>query len=412
MSTLTSTERGARRASRSRMKMCAAVGGAAAILALGACGSSSSKASSTGTAAGSSNSGSSSSGSPITVAEVVPLSGNVADYGLQADRAWQLAFKTYGSTVNGHSIKIQKYDEKCTPSAAVVAVNQALGSGAVALDGPTCSGDVTATMHLAETQHVPMLTSAYLPSITEQGDAFIWRNQASDAVLNGNLAKFIKSKGFSRVAILHGSSGFSAGEGQTMADGLKAVGLSPVADLTYTDGATDFTGQIQSIKAAHPDAVYLGGYDPDLGRIAGQMRQLGLNVQIFAGEEISYSDSIAAGGSAVNGAYAYSEFIPSAPQFQAFTSAWQSMFNTMPNSESFSYYNAAVAIIEGLKNAGANPTPQSLNAALGKLDVKTQPQLDTVAYTSTGNQRCPTVLVGQVVKGNFTMVQNASTSCS
>lgn len=379
--------------------------GVALCLALAACGSGS------GSSATGGSSGGKSSGSPITVAMVVPYSGSVADYGLEADRAFQLAFKYYGSTVNGHPIKLQKFDEKCTPSAAVVAVNQALGSGAVALDGPTCSGDVTATMTLAAAHHVPMLTSAYLPEITQKGDKYIWRNQASDGVLNAALAKYAASKGFKHIAILHGSAAFSEGEGATFAAGMKAVGLTPVANVTYTDFTTDFTGQIEQIKAAHPDAVFLGGYDPDVGRIAAQMRQLGLQAQIFAGEEISYSDSVAAGGAAVNGAYAYSEFIPTRSAVQPFVQAWKSMFNAMPNSESFSYYNAAVAIIEGLRNAGKNPTAESLNTALGKLNVQTKPTLDTISYQSNGDQRCPTVLVGQVQNGSFHEVQNDSPSC-
>lgn len=396
---------------RSRLRPTAALGAGVAIsLVLAACGSSSGGGSTSSGGSGGGSSGGS-SGSPVTVAMVVPYSGSVADYGLEADRAFKLAFKNYGSSVNGHPIKLQKFDEKCTPSAAVVAVNQALGSNVVALNGPTCSGDVTATMALAETQHVPMLTSAYLPQITQKGDKYIWRNQASDGVLNAALAKFAASKGFKHIAILHGNAAFSEGEGATFAAGMKAVGLTPIADVTYTDFTTDFTGQIQQIKAAHPDAVFLGGYDPDVGRIAGQMRQLGLTAQIFAGEEIAYSDSIAAGGAAVNGAYAYSEFIPTVAAVAPFVQAWKAMFGTTPNSESFSYYNSAVSIIEGLRAAGSNPTAQSLNRALASLNVKTKPTLDTIAYTSTGDQRCPTVLVGQVRDGTFHEVQNDSPSC-
>ena len=97
---------------------------------------------------------------------------------------------------------------------------------------------------------IPEIVGAYLPSLTQNGDKSIFRNVASDAQLATIMAQFIKSKGYTRIAILAGTAAFSAGEGVAMNSALTAIGLAPVADISYTDGATDFSGQIEALKAA------------------------------------------------------------------------------------------------------------------------------------------------------------------
>jgi branched-chain amino acid transport system substrate-binding protein len=346
----------------------------------------------------------------IKVGFVVPYSGSVAKYGQDADHAWQLATEKYGAAVGGRTLTQVKYDDKCQPSAAVGAVKQALGAGVVALIGPTCSGNVTATMAMASRQKIPLITQAYAPQITAGKTGYVWREPASDAVLNANLAQFVKGKGFTKVGVAHDTTGFGQAEGETIVAGLRKVGIEPVATLSYKIGAADFSGEIQRLRAAGVEAVCLMGYDPETSRIAYQLRQLGINVQVFSNQAISYDDSIKVGGAAVEGAFFYAPFLTDMDRFRPFVDAWQKKYNELPDTEGYMYYLSAVTVIEGLKNVKGAVTGEKLNQAIGQLDVDVD-GMTRLGFTDTGDPKCPTVLVGTVSGGKPKQVEDDSPKC-
>lgn len=355
-------------------------------------------------------SGSGGTKSEVKVGFVVPYSGIVAKYGQDADHAWQLAIEKYGSTVNGHKLSQAKFDEKCQPAAAVAAVRQALSGGVVALIGPTCSADVTATMALSAAKKIPLITQAYAPTLTTSGNKFIWRMPASDTVLNANQAEFLKSKGSSKVGVAHDSTGFGQADGQTLVEGLKAVGIEPAAVLSYAVGSADFSGEIQRFKAANVDTVCIMGYDPATAKFAFQMKQLGLNARVCSNQAISYADSLKMGGAAIEDAFFYAAFLTDVPRFKPFVDTWRAKFNEDPDAEGYNYYLSAVTVIQALKNVSGEVTGEKLNAAIGKLNLDVD-GMTTLAFTDTGDMKCPTVLMGTITGGRSALVQDNTVSC-
>lgn len=361
-------------------------------------------------ACGGSSVASGSSG-PIAVGFVVPYSGPVAEYGKDADEAWALAVEKYGSSVNGRQIQVKKYDDKCNPSEAVGAVKQAIGAGVVVLVGPTCSGNVIATQQIAANAKIPIVTQAYAPEITAQGSKYIWRMPASATVLNGNLAVFLQKKGWRKnIAVIHDNTGYGQAEGQTITEGFKNLGITPVANITYKVGATDFSGEIQRLKSAGADHVCLMGYDPDTARIALQMQQLGLNAEICANEVLGFADSLELGGAALNGAYFASVFQPDAERTASFNKAWTAKYGTDANPEQYEYYLSAVTVIQALKSTKGDISPDSVNLAISKLNFDVDGAA-TLAFTSTGDPKCPTVLVGTIENVKAITVQDDSQHC-
>jgi branched-chain amino acid transport system substrate-binding protein len=347
---------------------------------------------------------------PIKVGFVVPYSGSVARYGQDADQAWALAAEKYGVDVNGRKITPVKYDDKCTPAAAASAVKQALGSGVVALYGPTCSGNVLATQQMAAQNKVPMITGAYSPDITAKGNKYVWRMPPSDAVLNADLAKYLVKKGWNELGVLHDNTGFGQAEGKTITDGFKALGVTSKVDLTYQVGATDFSGEIQRLKSAGVKTVCLEGYDPDTARIALQMHQLGLTANVCGNQELSYDDSLQVAGDVLNGAYYYSVYLPDSKKLAPFTKAWRAKYNADPNPEQYEYYLGAVAVIQAIKNIKGDITPQAVNTEMSKLNFDVD-GFTTLAFTDTGDPKCPTVLIGTIAGGKPQTVQEDNTTC-
>lgn len=379
----------------------------ALALTLAACGSNSGTKSSSNNASGGGG-----NGSPLTIAISAPFTGPTADYGTEATRALQLAEKYYGSTINGHPIKVVTFDDKCSGSGAEVAIRNALAHNPILIDGPSCSGGVVAVQQTLQQQGIPEIVGSYLPSLTEHGDKSFFRLIASDAQFAKVMANFIKSKGWQHVAILHGTAAFSAGEGTALADALNAVGLAPVKNVAYTDGTSDFSGQIEAIKSASPDAVFFASYDPDGARACKQMKELGLNAQCLGNEAMAYADSAQAGGAALNGAYDWAPYIPA--QYPQFESAWQKQFHAAPNDESYGLgYIGFAAALQAIKAAGPNPTPSKVAQLMHTMTFNVNLGIGKVKFDSSGNNACASIYIGQTTNAGqtFKMVANDSLHC-
>jgi branched-chain amino acid transport system substrate-binding protein len=252
-----------------------------------------------------------------------------------------------------------------------------------------------------------MITGAYSPDITAKGNKYIWRMPPSDAVLNGDLAKYLVKLGWLEVGVLHDNTGFGQAEGKTITDGYKALGVTPKADLTYQVGATDFSGEIQRLKAADVKTVCLEGYDPDTARVALQMNQLGLKVNVCGNQELAYDDSLKVAGEVLNGAHFYSVYQPDAKKLEPFTKAWRAKYNADPNPEQYEYYLSAVTAIQAIKSVKGNLTPEAVNTAISKLHFDVE-GFTTLAFTETGDPKCSTVIVGTIANGKPKTVQEDS----
>lgn len=388
--------------------------GSILALALAACGSSGGGAgASAGGGGGSSDTGSGGgSGSPLVIAISAPFTGPTADYGTQAKHALQLAEKYYGSTINGHPLKMVTFDDKCTGSGAEVAIKNALAQHPILVDGPACSGGVSAVQKTLQDAGVPEVVGSYLPSLTENGDPIFFRAVPSDAQFAAIMAKFIQKKGYKKVAILHGTASFSDGEGAALDAALKAINLAPVKDISYTDGATDFSGAIESLKSANPDAVFFASYDPDGARACAQMKQLGLNATCLGNESMAYPDSAQAGGDALNGAYDFAPFIPE--QLPQFTAAWKKQFGSAPDDESYGLgYVGFAAALQAIKAAGPNPTTAKVGQLLHSKTFNVNLGIGKVKFDAKGNNACATMYIGQTEDGGktFKLIENDSLKC-
>ena len=94
---------------------------------------------------------------------------------------------------------------------------------------------------------------------------------------------------------------YYAGLDQGLADG----GASNVSKQTYTEGTTDFSTLLTTIENADPDVVMSGAFQSDAGKIASQMRRMGMEQPLvdFLGEGWGESFGEAAGSALDEGEY-------------------------------------------------------------------------------------------------------------
>jgi branched-chain amino acid transport system substrate-binding protein/urea transport system substrate-binding protein len=96
---------------------------------------------------------------PIRVGAVLPFSGGVELYGLQAKLGLDLAAKEINATggILGRPVEIIYADTKTRPAAATTAMQTLVDSGVVAVVGPVTSQNFNAVVPIAELTKTPLL---------------------------------------------------------------------------------------------------------------------------------------------------------------------------------------------------------------------------------------------------------------
>jgi branched-chain amino acid transport system substrate-binding protein len=120
-------------------------------------------------------------------------------------------------------------------------------------------------------------------------------------------------------------------------DSFKHAGGEVFGEDTYTQGAGDFSAQLQRIQAlpAQPDVYFVSSYQPDLGTIIRAMRGAGITAPIFGGD--SYDDPQLVKTLADQGKdvffITHSYATPDAgPNMKAFLDLWQAKYNAAPDT--------------------------------------------------------------------------------
>lgn len=303
-------------------------------------------------------------GDTILFGEVGSLTGAQATFGISTKNGVQMAVDEVnaagGIMLEGKARKlaVRVYDDQGKSEEAANAVSRLINQDkVVVILGEVASSNSLAMAPKAQEAKVPMITpSSTNPKVTEVGD-FIFRVCFIDPFQGTVMAKFatetLKAK---NVAVLKDNkSDYSLGLTQFFSEGFKAGGGTIVAEEAYSQGDTDFRGQLTAIKGKNPDAIYVPGYYTDVGVIARQARELGLKVPLLGGDGWESEKLFELAGSALEGSYFsnhYSSEDP-APRVQNYIKAYQAKYGSKPDSLGVLGYDATMVAAEAIKRAGS-----------------------------------------------------------
>ncbi|MBV9521559.1 MAG: ABC transporter substrate-binding protein, partial [Alphaproteobacteria bacterium] len=271
--------------------------------------------------------------SPIVIGMVEPYTGEESNYGQWVDDAWKLAIENYGDNIKGHPIKIVKADSKCEPSVAVSGARQVVAEHPVMLMAPVCSGDTLAIMPMIKSNQLPTLSDNIAPKVTQESGGWVWRVQLTDSVVTPPEVKYILSKGYKRIGVIHDTSAPGQANGQNVIAALNAGGLPPVEVATYALADTDYSGPLLKMKGANVDALYVEAYETQGARLIQQAKQLGFTVPTYANFSLFDETFIKAAGEAGNGLIGVTSYTPSwSDAAKKFDEQWFKKFNYHTNA--------------------------------------------------------------------------------
>src|SRR5437660_2018190 len=243
---------------------------------------------------------------PIVVGYYGDLSGRTSNFGQSTKNGVEMAADELNKAggINGRQIQILSEDDEGRPEKAATVVTKLIDQDkVVALLGEVASGNSLAAAPKAQAAKIPMVSpSSTNPAVTQVGD-YIFRVCFIDPFQGEVMAKFAyNTLHAKKAAIMEDfNSPYSRGLTEFFEASFTKLGGQVITKQSYTQGDRDYKGQLTSIRSSNPDVIYVPGYYGEVGVIAKQAKQLGINQPLLGGDGWDAPQLFQLGGDALNG---------------------------------------------------------------------------------------------------------------
>ncbi|QGZ43047.1 ABC transporter substrate-binding protein [Pseudoduganella flava] len=328
-----------------------------------------------------------------------PLSGAQAFSGKDNENGARLAIEELNAkpiTVGGKKVKFElvSEDDQGDPKAGVNVAQKLADSGIRYVVGPYNSGVAIPASRVYANAGVVVASVASNPKLTQQGYKNLFRVNASDTQLGSKMALYAaKELKVKTVAVIDDRTAFGQGLAEEFKKQARASGMTVAGHEYTTDKAVDFTSILTKLRSKNVEAIFFGGYAPQGGPMARQMRQLGIKAKLLGGDTICTSEMGKLGGDAVGANVLCSQggaLLDKAASGPAFKAKFKKRFLAEPDVYAASYYDAVNLFANAMQQANS-VDPAKVSGAISSGSY--QGVAGTYAFDTKGDMKSSPVTI-------------------
>jgi len=291
-----------------------------------------------------------------------PLSGAQAFSGKDNENGARLAIEELNAkpiTVGGKKVKFElvSEDDQGDPKAGVSVAQKFADTGIKYVVGPYNSGVAIPSSRVYNDAGMVVATVASNPKLTMQGYRSLFRVNASDTQLGSKMALYAAQElKMKTVAVIDDRTAFGQGLADEFKKQARASGMTVAAHEYTSDKAVDFTSILTRLKSKKVEAIFFGGYAPQGGPMARQIKALGINARLLGGDTICTAEMGKLGGEAVGSNVLCSQggaLLDKAAAGPAFKAKFKKRFNADPDVYAASYYDAVQLFAAAMQKANS-----------------------------------------------------------
>ncbi|MEU3456640.1 ABC transporter substrate-binding protein [Micromonospora sp. NPDC006766] len=323
-------------------------------------------------------------GSLVKIGLIVPTSGPNKTIGEEITNGFQLFLSLNDQQLGGHPVTLVTAEEGDSAKTGQAAVDQLLKENVVALTGVVSPTVMFGIRNAIEQARVPLVGSNGSP-ISLQSVVYIWRTSyvlsEPGEALGHYLRQTLKDES-TRITVFAPKTGSrdiieglrrgyeqggrrindfvytadlpNPGKGAYSATIRKALTRKPQVIFCHYTGAAATTFIKQLYDEGYRGPIYAPGFLTE-GAVLGQLDDRG------GGEVRTLIEKYG-----IHTALNYSADLNNSAN-RVFASAYRKTHNVTPTTYAMASYDAAQVLDKAIRLVGANPTPQAVNLALGKI---------------------------------------------
>jgi branched-chain amino acid transport system substrate-binding protein len=258
--------------------------------------------------------------------------------------------------VLGKKLELLIEDDQSKPDVSAALARKLIDQGAVFILSvslsPATQQQQTVTMEAKMPQMTPMNSADYLT--TQLDNPYFWQTGPLGSTQIATLLAHAKAKNLKRVAIITDNSDLGQAIGKAFHGSIEKAGIQIVADEVVPLGATTATPQMQKIRGANPEAMFVAGVVTATNvLIFKAYRELGLKFPMHASYNLSVPIYMTAAKGLVNGITFVDAYDPDKPQVKAFEAAYRKETGKEPVNLNGYGYDGIHLVAEAIKKAGS-----------------------------------------------------------
>jgi ABC-type branched-subunit amino acid transport system substrate-binding protein len=243
-------------------------------------------------------------------------------------------------------------------SAADEFVNLAWKDSVWAILGTVDGQNTHVALRVALKAEIPMMNTADTdPTLVETNIPWLFRNIVDDRQMCYLLAEFaFNTLGLKRVAALRAVNRYGRVNMKEFRNGATRLGYPLIAELSYKEGDTLFTSQLDEIKSLNPDGVFTYGNSRESALILKQMRQMGMDQWFLGSDRMvtqEFIDIVGPNAGRVAAGYPYDPTRKD-PRYQAFVRDFTQTYGEPPETYAAHAYDGMMMLIRATEEAGLN----------------------------------------------------------
>ncbi|MCI8505597.1 MAG: ABC transporter substrate-binding protein [Lachnospiraceae bacterium] len=309
----------------------------------------------------------------IKIGVICPKSGTAGD-GVYMEAVCKMAAEEINAAGGMDGLEVELYvedDEGTAQKSVTVAQKLVNQDGVDIVVGAQNSACTLANMLVTQEAGIVQITpGSSSPSITEQGNDWIFRTSISDLTAATSIMEYCKEKGYTNVALIHSSGDFGMTASAAINEHCGDYGLTIALEEQFNDDDVDFTTILNKIQSEEPDAIICWGYFSAASHICQQMVQNDVQIP-FMGYGFNNPQFTELGAEYVEGAIVASGFTELSAatndKVQPFIDAFTAYYGSAPTQVCAQSYDTMYLIKQTIEEIGGeNFSEEAFKEALKK----------------------------------------------
>ncbi len=256
----------------------------------------------------------------------------------------------------GRQIELLVEDDQAKPDVSATVARKLVDAGAVFILSVSLTPATQQAQSVTKESKTPHMTPSNSgDTLTTQIDnPNFWQTGPLASTQIATLLSYAKNKNYKKVALVGDNSDLGQLTNKFFKAGLESAGIQIVAEEVVPTGATTADPQLQKVRAANPEALFMTGIvtGPNL-LILKSYRQLGLKTPVLANYNMSVPVYMTAAKGLIDGVTFVDAFDPAKPATQRFIEAFKKDSGSEPYNLNGYGYDGIMLVADAITRAGS-----------------------------------------------------------
>jgi branched-chain amino acid transport system substrate-binding protein len=297
----------------------------------------------------------------IKIGAILPLTGNASLIGEWVKNGIDLAVEEVNSSggVNGKKIEIIYGDSKNDPKEGISVFNQIFSIYKLPVIISAMTGVTNSLIPLADKNRIVLFaTTVSAPGVADKSP-WVFRLFITADIDAKTMAEFALNKlKIKKLGVIYVNDEMGLSFSKIFSTTIEKGGATIIFNEAFDKGLSDFRNLALKIKKFDVEAIYIVGYENNLGVLPKQLREMNINARFLSIGTISQPNVFSQAGKFLDGTYFTTvEFTSAAPKTEVakkFVNFYKIKYGKEPNYFSAFSYDTIMLIVTAIKRSGYN----------------------------------------------------------